>query len=124
MVRVTNQETNHRALIKNLKEDIKDLSFAYSRESIILGCVDNEGNILVYQIEDSPHDISYKMLLHVYHHKDHSHGNYRLIWCPFLPSFDEDTDSGDDPEKMFVVLNSSKGNLYLFLIYFYCTGFF
>lgn len=59
MVRVTNQETNNRTLIKNLKEDIKDLAFAFSREEVLLGCVDSEGNILVYQIEDSPSDISY-----------------------------------------------------------------
>lgn len=109
MVRVTNQETNHRALIKNLKEDIKDLSFAYSRESIILGCVDNEGNILVYEIEDTPHSISFKVLLHIYHRKNRPHSNYRLIWCPYLPSFEDEVDTGDDPEKMFVVLNGSKG---------------
>lgn len=114
MVRVTNQETNQRALIKNLKEDIKDLAFAYSRESIILGCVDNEGNILVYEIEDTPHAISFKILLHVYHRNERSHSNYRLIWCPYLPNFDEDADSGDDPEKMFVVLNGSKGNDIIF----------
>lgn len=62
MVRVTNQETNNRALIKNLKEDIKDVSFAYSRDDIVLGCVDSEGNILIYQIEDTPLSISYPFI--------------------------------------------------------------
>lgn len=109
MVRVTNQETNQRALIKNLKEDIKDLAFAYSREAIILGCVDNEGNILVYEIDDTPHSISYKVLVHIYHRNNRPHSNYRLIWCPYLPNYEEELDSDDDPEKMFVVLNGSKG---------------
>lgn len=110
MVRVTNHETNQRALIKNFKEDIKDLSFAYSKESIILGCVDNEGNILVYQIEDTPDSISYKIMLHIFHRiNNRPHSNYRLIWCPYYPSFEEEMESGDDPEKMFVVLNGSKG---------------
>ncbi|KAJ8980296.1 hypothetical protein NQ317_005216 [Molorchus minor] len=113
MLRVTNQETNHRTLIKNLKEDIKDLAFAYSRNMIMLGCVDNEGNILVYEIEDSPNSISYTLLLHVYHHKgNRSKTNYKLIWCPYLPSSDEEIDSTDDPEKMFVVLNGNRAEVY------------
>ncbi|CAH1183660.1 unnamed protein product [Phaedon cochleariae] len=113
MVRVTNQETNHRTLIKNLKEEIKDVSFAFSREEIILGCVDSEGNILIYQIDDSPQSISYTLLLHVYHHENRRpNPNYRLIWCPYLPSFDDDGDSTDDPEKMFVVLNGNKAEVY------------
>ncbi|KAG5876298.1 hypothetical protein JTB14_028939 [Gonioctena quinquepunctata] len=113
MVRVTNQETNQRTLIKNLKEDIKDVSFAFSREEIILGCVDIEGNILVYQISDKPLTITYTLLLHI-HHIDNSriNTNYRLIWCPYLPSFDDDVDSSDDPEKMFVVLNGKRAEVY------------
>lgn len=113
MIRVTNQETKQRALIKNLKEDIKDLAFAYSRSLIILGCVDNEGNILVYQIDDTPHSISCKVLLHVFHRNNRPHSNYRLIWCSYLPSFEDEIDSADDPEKMFVVLNGSKGKSFI-----------
>lgn len=54
MLRVVHQE-NHtkRALIRNLKDDIKDIAFAYSSDEVILGCVDCEGNILIYNIEDS-----------------------------------------------------------------------
>lgn len=108
MIRVTNQETNERALIRNLKEDIKDLSFAYSRDSIILGCVDSEGNILIYQIEDAP-SLKFNVLLHIYHRNEHPHNNYRLIWCPFVPNAEEEADNGEDPEKMFAVLNGTKG---------------
>ncbi|XP_060517903.1 enhancer of mRNA-decapping protein 4 isoform X3 [Cylas formicarius] len=114
MIRVTDQETNaKRTLIKNFKEDIKDLSFSYSREEIILGCIDCEGNILVYQIVDDGDTLSYKQLLHIYH-VEHVRPkvNFRLIWCPYLPSYDEDTDAGDDPEKMFVVLNGTRAEIY------------
>ncbi|XP_056638330.1 enhancer of mRNA-decapping protein 4 isoform X1 [Diorhabda sublineata] len=111
MVRVTNQETGHRALIKNLKDDIKDISFAFSREEIILGCVDSEGNILVYQIDDKPLAITYTLLLHIYPLEgSRPKTSYRLIWCPFL-SIDEE-DGADDPEKMFVVLNSTKVDIF------------
>lgn len=109
MVRVTNQETNQRALIKNLKEDIKDLAFSFSKEDIILGCVDQEGNILVYQIEDTPHSITYKILLHIYHRNNRPYNNYRLLWCPYLPG--DDVGCEDDPEKMFAVLNGTKGTV-------------
>ncbi|CAH1995791.1 unnamed protein product [Acanthoscelides obtectus] len=113
MVRITNQETGVRTLIKNLKEDIKDLAFAFSREEIILGCVDSEGNILVYQIEDGPHSITFSLLLHVFHQSpNRGKANFRLIWCPFLPSYEEDADSSDDPEKMFVVLNGNTAEVF------------
>ncbi|KAJ8960755.1 hypothetical protein NQ318_020048 [Aromia moschata] len=113
MIRVTNLDTDLRALIKNLKEDIKDLAFAFSRDDIILGCVDSEGNILVYQIDDTPHSISYTLLLHVYHHEgNRPKTNYKLIWCPYLPSCDDDVDSTDDPEKMFVILNGNRAEVY------------
>ncbi|KAJ8920900.1 hypothetical protein NQ315_015693 [Exocentrus adspersus] len=111
MVRVTNQETGHRALIKNLKEDIKDVAFAYSRDEIVLGCVDSEGNIVIYQIEDTPHSISYTLLLHIYHHGNKPKTNFRLIWCPFLPSYDEE-DATDDPAEMFVVLNGKTAQVF------------
>jgi enhancer of mRNA-decapping protein 4 len=62
MVRVTNQETSERALIKNLKNDVKDLSFAFSRQQIILGCIDDEGNVLIYEIIDEPSAIKYPFL--------------------------------------------------------------
>ncbi|CAG9860340.1 unnamed protein product [Phyllotreta striolata] len=111
MVRITNQETNNRCLIKNLKEDIKDLAFAFTSKEIILGCVDSEGNILVYQINDTPHSISFTLLLHIYHHdSSRPKTNYRLIWCPYLSIDDEDTD--EEPEKMFVILNGSKAEVY------------
>lgn len=59
MVRVVNQETNQRALIKNLKTDVRDVSFAFLKEEIILGCVDDVANIFIYKIEDSLHFIKY-----------------------------------------------------------------
>lgn len=59
MIRVCNLETDVRALIKNLKDDVRDISFAVSKQEIILGCVDSEGNVLIYQIHDQPSEIKY-----------------------------------------------------------------
>ncbi|XP_063903240.1 enhancer of mRNA-decapping protein 4 [Zophobas morio] len=114
MVRVTNQETSERALIKNLKNDVKDIAFAFSRQQIILGCIDDEGNVLVYEIIDEPSAIKYKVLLHIFHSDvvPHTSPNFRIIWCPYLSCFDEDDESPDDPEKMFVVLNGRKAEIW------------
>lgn len=57
MVRVTNQQTGERALIKNLKSDVKDVAFAFSRQQLVLGCIDDEGNVLIYEIIDEPNEI-------------------------------------------------------------------
>lgn len=113
MVRVTNLETEKRAIIKNLKDDIKDIAFSFSRSEIILGIIDCEGNILIYNIHDSPQEITTSLLLHIFHHqqKNVNKNKYRLIWCPYLPSYDEE-DSSDEPEKMFAVLNGTKAEIY------------
>lgn len=54
MVRVANLAHNKKAIIKDFNEDIKDISFAYIRQEIILGIVDSEGNILIYKITEKP----------------------------------------------------------------------
>lgn len=52
----------------------------------------------------------YTLLLHIYHHDGgRPKTNYRLIWCPYLSVDDED--NSDEPEKMFVVLNGTKGKI-------------
>jgi hypothetical protein len=55
--------------------------------------------------------LRYKQLLHIFHSDivPHSAPNYRIIWCPYLACYDEEEESADDPEKMFVVLNGDKG---------------
>ncbi|KAH1001419.1 hypothetical protein HUJ04_005443 [Dendroctonus ponderosae] len=113
MVRVVHQE-NHakRALIRNLKDDIKELAFAYSSVEVILGCVDCEGNILIYNIEDSEDSLSYTLLLHVFHKElPRPKTNFRLAWCPYVPSMEE-LDFPEESEKMFVILNGSKAEIY------------
>ncbi|KAK9872249.1 hypothetical protein WA026_017050 [Henosepilachna vigintioctopunctata] len=114
MVRLANQETNQRALIKNLKTDVRDVSFAFLRNEIILGCVDDMANVFIYEIEDSPHFIKYKLLLHIFHPEalKNNASNYRMVWCPYLPSADDDPDTGDETAKMFVFLNGSKAEVW------------
>lgn len=35
--------------------------------------------------------------------------NYKLIWCPFIPTKDDNTSEDDDPFKLLVLLNGKTG---------------
>lgn len=59
LIRVINRETDQRKLIKNTKALIQDISFALTPLQILLGCVDEEGNLSVYNIDDTPDSIVY-----------------------------------------------------------------
>lgn len=61
LIRVVNRDTDQRKLIKNTKALVQDLSFALTPLQILLGCVDEEGNVFVYNIEDNPDSITYPL---------------------------------------------------------------
>lgn len=50
LVRVSDKETNQRTLLRELKKDVKDLAFAYTRPAVILGAIDGNGTTFVYNI--------------------------------------------------------------------------
>lgn len=52
MVRVTNKKSGKRSLIKELKTEVHDIAFALKSDEVILGCVDFEGTVFVYKIEE------------------------------------------------------------------------
>lgn len=57
MIRVANPDTNQRALIKDIKGLVQDLAFAFIPSQIILACIDEEGNLFVYNINNTPDSI-------------------------------------------------------------------
>lgn len=60
-------------------------------------------------------------MLHVRHPVGRPNTNYRVIWCPYVPSYDENPDTIDDPAKLLVLLNGSKGK-YLKLLHQFHYG--
>ena len=50
MVRVVLKTTDQRVLVKGMKGKVKDLAFSHSLDQIILGVVDEFGNLFVFQI--------------------------------------------------------------------------
>lgn len=63
MVRVTNLETNQRALIKEMNGVVQDISFALIPQQIVLGCVDEEGSLFVYNVDDTADKMEYPLFL-------------------------------------------------------------
>lgn len=59
MVRVTNTDLQLRALIKDMNGQVQDLSFAHIYSTVILGCVDEEGNLYIHRIEEKQDAIVY-----------------------------------------------------------------
>ncbi|XP_025833664.1 enhancer of mRNA-decapping protein 4 isoform X2 [Agrilus planipennis] len=116
MIRVANQKNNNRTLIKDIGAPILDLSFAIIPKQIILGCADTEGSIYIYEIDDQSDSVVWSLVLHVIHPKPmySTANNYRIIWCPYLPSYEEESDGDviDDPAKLFVFLNGSKAEIF------------
>ncbi|CAG9768722.1 unnamed protein product [Ceutorhynchus assimilis] len=112
LIRIVHQDSSIKSvLIKNLKEEIKDLSFACSTKEVILGSVDCKGNLFVYQIDKFTKELNSKLLLRVIREEEsvRPKTNFRLSWCPFVPNSDEDLDGS---EKTFVVLNGWKAEIY------------
>lgn len=54
--------------------------------------------------------------------------NYKLIWCPFIPTKDDGNSEDDDPFKLLALLNGKKGECFIlckrrfFSIVFYVFG--
>ncbi|KAK9701745.1 WD40 region of Ge1, enhancer of mRNA-decapping protein [Popillia japonica] len=104
-------DANDRILIKDIKGLVQDVSFALTSFQIILGVVDEAGNLFVYNIEDKK-TIKATLLLHVIHPIGRPNTNYRVIWCPYVPSCDENPDTIDDPAKLLVLLNGSRAEVW------------
>lgn len=52
LVRVVKRETNERTLIKGFSSLVEDLRFAHLYELIMLACIDQEGNVYVYVVNE------------------------------------------------------------------------
>jgi len=115
MVRVVQKKTDQRALVKGMKGKIKDLAFAHCLDQIILGVVDEFGNLFIFRIEqtneeDSDNDkpLLTEMLLQVMaSQKDSNLDEHRLLWCPYLPENPDDdvtSTSTDNSSARLLVL--------------------
>lgn len=59
LVRVASRGSEQRALLRGMKGQIQDISFAFIPNQYILGCVDEEGSLFVHNIENDGKEIVY-----------------------------------------------------------------
>jgi hypothetical protein len=85
-----------------MKGVVKDLAFAHCLDKIILGIVDEFGNLFVFRmLENSSSDADEQqteLLLQINSNSTtRDHQIHRLLWCPYLP--DEGEEDGDSSGK-------------------------
>ena len=49
-MRIVNRRTDDRILLKGMKGSVKDLGFAHIKDEVVIGCVDELGNLFVYRV--------------------------------------------------------------------------
>jgi len=110
---VVNRESMERSLLKGMEGMVQDIAFAHIPSQVILACVDEYGNLLVHQIEESTNKMVCQLLLHVEQTSDHSPtGNHRVIWCPYIPDDDNSDVAFDDVAKLLVLTHGAKAEMW------------
>uniref|UniRef100_A0A8C2JIX7 Enhancer of mRNA-decapping protein 4 n=1 Tax=Cyprinus carpio TaxID=7962 RepID=A0A8C2JIX7_CYPCA len=93
MIRVLRLGSTERLLLKGFTGAVTDLAFAHL-DSNLLGCVDEAGNMFIWQLTSHSSKIQDEVIVHIQRPEDTPlNSNRRLIWCPFIPE-----DNDENPE--------------------------
>lgn len=115
-VRVIHRRTAERALLKNFVGQVVDLAFA-QLSNVVLGAVDEIGNMLIHEFVELDGKMVVRLLLHVSRPAGTAASpNHRLIWCPYIPEDDSETDRDDgdgseDAGKLLVLTHDEVVSL-------------
>ncbi|XP_076848019.1 enhancer of mRNA-decapping protein 4 isoform X3 [Brachyhypopomus gauderio] len=91
MIRVLRLGSTERTLLKGFTGAVTDLAFAHL-DSTLLGCVDEAGNMFIWQLTSHNSKIQDEVIVHIRRPEDTPlNSNRRLIWCPFIPEDNDDT---------------------------------
>jgi len=108
VVRVVNRITDERCLIKGMKGAVVDLSFAHTKDEVIIGAVDSLGNLFVHRVLESPSGLNAdKFVIIMRDSTSDAEEMHRLIWCPYLPEplVDDDEEEPDSSASKLLVLS-------------------
>ncbi|XP_074645711.1 enhancer of mRNA-decapping protein 4-like isoform X2 [Tubulanus polymorphus] len=117
VVRLINRKTADRALLKGFTGRVIDISFAYLPQ-VLLGAVDEVGNLYVYEIQETISESIQANLLVQINQADKSITTeyHRLIWCPYIPdddiTEDDDIDPSEDVGKLLVLTHDNIAELW------------
>ncbi|KPP66397.1 enhancer of mRNA-decapping protein 4-like [Scleropages formosus] len=110
MIRVLCQGTSERTLLKGFTGAVADLAFAHL-DSSQLACLDEAGNLFIWQLGCHSGKIQEEILVHVQRPDDTSPSACRrLVWCPFIP---EDNDEGpEDSCQTLALLHEDRAEVW------------
>ncbi|XP_056273704.1 enhancer of mRNA-decapping protein 4 isoform X2 [Pseudoliparis swirei] len=108
MIRVLSVSFTERSLLKGFTGAVTDLAFAHL-DSSLLGCVDEAGNLMVWQLTCTGSKILDQIVVHIRRPEDSPLSSYRrLIWCPFI----QDEDNQDDTSQTLALLHEDLAEVW------------
>ncbi|XP_015820695.3 enhancer of mRNA-decapping protein 4 [Nothobranchius furzeri] len=110
MIRVLSLDFNERTLLKGFTGAVTDLAFAHL-DSSLLGCVDEAGNLMVWQLTLTGSKILDQIVVHVQRPEDTPLNSHRrLIWCPFI--LDDNEENQDDVSQTLALLHEDRAEVW------------
>uniref|UniRef100_A0A3B4H0E8 Enhancer of mRNA-decapping protein 4 n=1 Tax=Pundamilia nyererei TaxID=303518 RepID=A0A3B4H0E8_9CICH len=110
MVRVLSLEFGERSLLKGFTGAVTDLAFAHL-DSSLLGCVDEAGNLMVWQLTYTANKILDQIVVHIRRPENTPLNSHRrLIWCPFIQ--DDNEEIQDDASQTLALLHEDRAEVW------------
>ncbi|KAM9854979.1 enhancer of mRNA-decapping protein 4 [Aulostomus maculatus] len=110
MIRVLSVSFSERSLLKGFTGAVTDLAFAHL-DSSLLGCVDEAGNLMVWQLTCAGNAILDQIVVHIRRPEDTPLNSHRrLIWCPFI--LDDNEENQDDTSQTLALLHEDRAEVW------------
>ncbi|KAM4573934.1 enhancer of mRNA-decapping protein 4 isoform 2-T2 [Odontesthes bonariensis] len=109
MVRVLSLDFNERSLLKGFTGAVTDLAFAHI-DSSLLGCVDEAGNLMVWQLTCTGTKILDQIVVHIQRPEDTPLNSHRrLIWSPVI--LDDNEENQEDTSQTLALLHEDRAEV-------------
>ncbi|XP_067091663.1 enhancer of mRNA-decapping protein 4 isoform X1 [Osmerus mordax] len=110
MIRVLSLGSAERSLLKGFTGAVTDLAFAHL-DSALLGCVDEAGNLFVWQLTCHNNKILDQVVVYIRRPEDTPlNSTRRLIWCPYIQ--EEQDDSPEDSSQTLALLHQDRAEVW------------
>uniref|UniRef100_A0A3Q3GYX5 Enhancer of mRNA-decapping protein 4 n=1 Tax=Kryptolebias marmoratus TaxID=37003 RepID=A0A3Q3GYX5_KRYMA len=110
MIRVLSLDFNERTLLKGFTGAVTDLAFAHL-DSSLLGCVDEAGNLMVWQLTFTGNKILDQIVVHIQRPENTPLNSHRrLVWCPFI--LDDNEENQDDASQTLALLHEDRAEVW------------
>ncbi|XP_037297745.1 enhancer of mRNA-decapping protein 4 isoform X2 [Manduca sexta] len=103
--------TDRRALIKGMKGEVQDLSFAHIQNQVVLACIDEQGNFYVHEIESTDSGLRCTLVAEVREDTGVVGAAHRVVWCPYIPDEDDDAPD-DDVARLLLTTHCNVGRMW------------